>query len=581
MGMLRSDHPDIRRFINAKRDKVGFTNFNTSVAVTDDFMDAVIGGRPWTLRDHNGRPTETVDAPALFDDIVSSAWECGDPGLIFITRVNTTRSNPVTSLGPIEATNPCGEQPLYPYDSCNLGSINLFNHLLAFPSNDEDTFDWNRLRQTVHLAVRFLDDVIDANVYPLPEITKMAKNIRRIGLGVMGWADCLFALGIPYDSATSRDLARRVMSFISDEADNMSEELADRRDVFPLWYDSIYSGVRRLRNSTRTTIAPTGTISIIAGCSSGIEPAFALVFKRQHKLDKNDPNANTEMFETNPVLLSTIRSLSPDYVVDKIVSQLASGSHPTNIAEFPQHLVNVFATAHDISPFGHLGMQEAFQAHVDNAVSKTINLPNSATKSDVNTVYRQAYDMNLKGITIYRDGSKAGQVLSVPGALTVVATTAVTPPPTTKPARTKLPKTRDSITHKFRIGDNEGYLTVGLFPDGKPGELFIRLNREGNAISGFADGVCIATSIALQHGVPLDLFVKKYRNTKFEPSGLTDDPDIRSCTSVLDYVFRWLELRFLSASPPDAVSGDPCACGGTFIKQEGCAKCPSCGESRC
>jgi len=547
MGVLSVDHPDVEEFITAKLDG-SLTNFNISVGLTDAFMSAV-------------RYHENPEYTRLWKLICESAHQSGDPGVLFMDRINSSKANPVPSLGPIRATNPCGEQPLYDNDSCNLGSINLSRFV-----KDEVGFDWHRLAQTVYLAVRFLDDVVSVNCVPLPQMGVINEGLRRIGLGVMGWADALFCLGIPYSSQNARDVAKKVMGFIQDRADDASRDLAKERGSFLFLNQSIYSSERAFRNATRTTIAPTGTISIIAGCSSGIEPVFALAYKRQHKLDHTDPNKNVSAFEINPIVARNLAD-KPN-----VLAQLVAGVHISK-TEAPESLVRVFETAHDISPEAHLLMQAAFQQHTDNAVSKTINLSHNATPEDISRIYLQADELGLMGVTVYRDGSKAEQVFS-----------AVSTPTPVIPVRRKQPKTREAVIHKFRVGNHQGYLTVGLNPEGEPMELFLKINREGNGLSGFADAVCIATSIGLQYGISLDVYVKKYKGTRFEPSGMTGDPNIPNCTSVLDYVFRWLEQRFLSqtvSTASDELTEEFCPCGGMLIFEEGCWKCYSCGESRC
>lgn len=590
MGILRVDHPDILDFIRMKRGGKKLTNFNISVGATDEFMASVKQDGTLFLTDHNGEMVGDLPARQVFDEIVNLAWECGDPGLVFLDRINEGRSNPVPGLGPIQATNPCGEQPLYPYDSCNLGSIDLSRHFAQDMVMGKGGIDWVDLRRTVALAVTFLDNVIEANNYPLPEIQEMSRGIRRIGLGVMGWADLLYKMQIPYNSEEAVRLAEKVMLFVQTEADTASRLLGKTRGVFPRWCDSVYyADDKEYRNSTRTTIAPTGTISILAGCSSGIEPVFALAFRRQHKLDKSDTNRNVEMFEVNPVFERAAKQQGI-WSAD-LVERLSRGESLRNFPGVPDWMARVFVTAHEIDPIDHLKMQAAFQRHTDNAVSKTINFRKDATKEDIRQAYLSAWDMDLKGITVYRDGSRDGQVLSTHTISDSKPTTMETGDlakmlgylneKLAVSGRKKLEKTRQAVTHKFRVGEHNGYLTVGLYPDGAPGELFIKLNRQGHGLSGFADGTCMAVSIGLQYGVPLEVFVKKFKNTKFEPSGMTDDPDIRHCTSILDYVFRWMELRYLAAPVAEDEPGEPCPCGGYFVYEEGCLKCHSCGDSQC
>jgi len=506
MAILDVHHPDIETFINVKGDMTTLTNFNISVAVDEAFMRAVEADEEYDLV--NPRTGEVVGrrrARAVFDQIVANAWRNGDPGLVFLDRINA--DNPTPQLGAMEATNPCGEQPLLPYESCNLGSLNLSkfvrnkeqgtgNKELPMPRGSargteepmprgsargtEEPMpqgstrgtgrvesmpgpsgrgieeagvevDWDALAAVIPLAVRFLDDVIDMNAYPVPQIDEQTRLTRKIGLGVMGFADLLFQLAIPYDSEDALALADRLMAFISEHADAASEALAAERGTFPAWEDSIYgpnfagrrsqmprgsargteepmprgsargteepmprpSGLgtpRPLRNSTRTTVAPTGTLSIIADCTGGIEPAFALAFTRSHYLDPRKPSQPVRLTEVNKVFEAAARARG--VYSDELVDYLAAGGSLHDRPEVPDDLKHVFVTAHEIAPGWHVRMQAAFQRHTDNAVSKTINFPRQATIADVAGAYLLAYHEGCKGITIYRDGSRAGQVLS-------------------------------------------------------------------------------------------------------------------------------------------------------------------------
>ena len=380
------------------------------------------------------------------------------------------------------------------------------------------------------LAVRFLDDVIERNRYPIPQIDEMTKQTRKIGLGVMGWADLLFALRIPYDSEEALALAASVMAFVQERADRASEQLAVERGVFPAWHGSVYDpasgdarGGRRFRNSTRTTVAPTGTLSIIADCSGGIEPAFALAFMRQHYLDRADPTTPTMLPEVN----STFRRIaeSEGFYSDDLVRYLAEGGSLSDRDDVPAWAQRVFVTSHDIAPEWHVKMQAAFQAHTDNAVSKTINFRSDATVDDVEAAYLLAYREGCKGITVYRDGAREHQVLShatargpeqAEAAAAEIAlgfgdllgahpqpAASTAPRPAGTPYRRHLPDERQSLTHKFRVGEQEGYVTVGLYDEGQPGEIFVNISKEGSTIRGLMDSVAVLTSVALQYGVPL------------------------------------------------------------------------------
>jgi ribonucleoside-diphosphate reductase alpha chain len=409
MGILRVDHPDILQFIDCKRDNNRVTNFNISVAVTDEFMRAVQADEEYELvSPRNGRVVDRLRAREVFDMIVEGAWQNGEPGVFFVDRAN--QYNPVPHLGSYEATNPCGEQPLLPFDVCNLGSINLG----AFV--EDGIIDWDGLREAVHTATHFLDNVIDANRYPLPEITDLAQRIRRIGLGVMGWADMLVRLGIPYGSQESLELAGRVMHFVDEEAKVKSEQLATRRGVFPEWERSIWGPdascardaggnrvrpERRLRNCNLTTVAPTGTISIIANCAGGIEPLFAVAFMRNQ--------AGTLMPDVNADFVALARRQG--WYSDQLMERIACEGH-IHFDEVPEEVQRTFVTAHDVTPEQHVRMQAAFQQYVDSAISKTCNFPAEASPGYVRAIYELAFELGCKGVTVYRDGSREGQVLS-------------------------------------------------------------------------------------------------------------------------------------------------------------------------
>ncbi len=595
MAILHVSHPDIEKFITSKADMTSLTNFNISVAVSDEFMAAVERGGMYELvNPHTGAVTGRRNARRIFRMIVENAWLNGDPGVVFIDCINASPSNPTPNLGLIESTNPCGEQPLLPYESCNLGSLNLARFVET--KDGKSAVDWDALGETIPLCVRFLDDVIDVNRYPIPQIEEMTLKTRRIGLGVMGWADMLFSLRIPYDSEDALQLAERLMAFIQERADAASEALAAERGVFPAWQGSIFdpdspharpSPVlgRRLRNATRTTVAPTGTLSIIAGCSGGIEPAFAVAFTRQHYLDPKDPNRPTPMSEVNPQFLMSARA--EGFYSEELIDALAAGGDLSGREEVPEWARRAFVTAHDVAPEWHVRMQAAFQHHVDNGISKTINFPQEATADDVAGAYRLAYSEGCRGITIYRDRSRDRQVLA---HVTDVLAAAPAVSGRREPYRRRLPDERQSVTHKFRVGDQEGYVTVGLYEDGLPGEVFVKISKEGSTVSGLMDTVAMLTSYALQYGVPVETLAAKLKSTRFEPSGITGNPEIPFATSLVDYVFRWMELRFgrrgeggevLVSAPRDGVGLFCPECGSVLAYAEGCLVCRSCGYNRC
>lgn len=399
MGVLRFDHPDIFEFVTAKAKEGFLTNFNLSVAVTDDFMEAAKQRKEIELiNPRTGEAVRTVNAGDLFELIATMAWQTGDPGLLFIDEVN--RHNPIPHVGVIESTNPCGEQPLLPWESCNLGSIDVSK--LVYNGD----VDWDKLGELVRDAVRFLDDVIDANKFPLPQIEEMTKANRKIGLGIMGFADLLVQLWIPYDSQEAISLAEKLMNFITSEARKASEELGEQRGSFPNFEGSVWDqrGYGAMRNATVTTIAPTGSISIIAGCSSGIEPLFAIAFIR-------NVLEGTRLLEVNKHFETIARERG--FYSRSLMTEIARKGSIRDVPEIPEDVKRVFVTAHDISPEWHVRMQAAFQKYTDNAVSKTINMPYSATIEDVKRAFMLAYELKCKGITVYRYGSKKEQVLYI------------------------------------------------------------------------------------------------------------------------------------------------------------------------
>jgi len=399
MGILRVDHPDILEFISAKSDTAHFTNFNFSVAVTDDFMEALATNQTYQLI--NPRTKMSVDqisANKVFEHIVENAWLTGEPGIIFIDRIN--QHNPTPIIAKIESTNPCGEQPLLPFESCTLGSINLAKFV------KDGLIDWKRISYVVHTAVHFLDNVIDVNKYPLPQIETITKANRKIGLGVMGFADMLIQLGISYQSDEALNIAERIMEFIRQEARAASSELAEWRGQFPAYTGSIYDNGQypKLRNATLTTIAPTGTISMIANCSSGIEPLYAVAYVR-NVLDNSTLIELNQYFEK----MAKAHRFYSQQLMDTITKQ----GNLEGITAIPEEIRKLYITAHEISPQFHVQMQAAFQKHTDNAVSKTVNLSHNASKKQVAEIFKLAYQLKCKGVTVYRDGSRAQQVLTV------------------------------------------------------------------------------------------------------------------------------------------------------------------------
>jgi ribonucleoside-diphosphate reductase alpha chain len=599
MGILAVNHPDIEQFITLKRDMRTLVNFNISVAVTEGFMRAVENDEEYDLvNPRSGEVTGRRRARHIFDLVVTNAWRNGDPGIVFIDRIN--RDNPTPDFGPIEATNPCGEQPLLPYESCNLGSLNLGRFVTS--EGDNARFEWERLARVIPDCVRFLDNVIDMSRYPVQEIDRMTKQTRKIGLGLMGWHDALMKLGVPYDSEEALALAEEIARFVQEKANEASLEVARERGTFPAYEGSRYHPESPYRNATRTTVAPTGTISIIADCSSGIEPVFALAYTRQHYLDAEDASKLTTLREANRFFVEA--ASAGGFYSEDLMDHVAAGGSLEERNEVPDWAKRLFVTAHQISPEWHVRMQAAFQRHTDNAVSKTINFPHAATEADVAASFWLAYREGCKGITVYREGSRDFSVLSHttanvkgPEQETAEALKEITGTLSAlerpQPKREYLPDERRSITHKFRVGDQEGYITVGLYDDGRPGEIFVKINKEGSTVSGLTDAVAKLASIALQYGVPLEELAPKMRNTRFEPYGPTGNPQVPWATSVIDYIFHWLQVRFGSAdvgavhaaatqAPRGGDSGVGCPdCGALLAYQEGCLVCHSCGYNRC
>ncbi len=482
MAILSVDHPDIMKFITAKEDPTAFTNFNLSVAVTNEFMEAVGTGGDYNLvNPRSGVVEKSLNAKEVFDIIVANAWKTGDPGIVFIDRIN--EYNPTPHLGSIESTNPCGEQPLLPYESCNLGSIDLARMLHDVDGKAE--IDYPRLAETVKVAVRFLDDVIDVNQFPIPEIAEMTRKSRKIGLGVMGYADMLLQLGLSYNSEEALQVAHDVMGFVSEEADRASAELAKERGVFPAFEGSIYDvpDGPRLRNASRTTIAPTGTLSIIAGCSSGIEPLFALSYVR-NILD------GARMVEVNPYFEEVARS--EDIYSDELMEKLATGISLHDMEGIPDPIKRLFVTAHEISPEWHVRMQAAFQQNTHNAVSKTVNFPRQATREDIANVYNMAYEQGLKGITIYRDGSRENQPMSTGATAEEAGETVIAP--------RKRAKRTTGITERVRTGCGSLYVTVNSDEHGIC-EVFSSLGKSGGCAAAQLEATCRLISVALRAGM--------------------------------------------------------------------------------
>jgi ribonucleoside-diphosphate reductase alpha chain len=567
MGILRVDHPDIMDFIMCKRDQKELTNFNISVGLTEKFMEAVERDEDYEIvNPRSGQVVGKKSARKVFDHIIDLAWTNGEPGIIFLDRLN--RDNPTPHVGVIEATNPCGEQPLLPYESCNLGSLNLARMVTA-----QGELDWDRLGRTVELATRFLDNVIEVNKYPIPQIAEMTRANRKIGLGVMGWADLLILLGIPYDSDEAVALGEKLMKFITDKSRATSRQLAGERGAFPNFKGSIYSGKGRggpVRNATCTTIAPTGTISIIANCSSGIEPLFAVSYIRQ-VLD------NDKLVEVHPLFEKIARERG--FYSKELMKQIAEHGTVQDIDEIPDDIRRVFVTSHDITPEDHIRMQAAFQQHTDNAVSKTVNFCHDASRDEVATVYRLAYQLCCKGVTIYRDGSRDMQVLSV--AKEKRSEERV--PFESQKTRVKRdrPRALAGTTYQMQTGCGPLYVTInedqsGLF------ELFTTMGKAGGCASSQCEAIGRLVSLAWRSGVQARQAVKQLIGiTCHKPAGFGDN----RVTSCADAVAKAIQTHMAEHGMEElqhAINGGACPeCGGAVEHEGGCCVCHACGYSEC
>ncbi len=602
MGILQVDHPDILDFITCKQQNDRLNNFNISVALTDPFMRAVEKDDEYDLvSPRNKTVVRRLKARKVFDTVVNMAWKNGDPGIVFLDRMN--QYNPTPHVGMIESTNPCGEQPLLPYESCNLGSINLSRML---KTDGGVSVDFEKLGTTVRQAVHFLDNVIDVNRYPIQKIAENTRANRKIGLGVMGFADMLLEMGVAYNSDRAVQIGESVMKFITDEGRKMSEELARERGAFPNFKGSIYDrpGQAPVRNATVTTIAPTGTLSIIAGCSSGIEPLFALSFVRK-VLD------GAELVEGNPHFERVAKE--GGFYSDSLMKEIAEHGGCTGLDSVPPEVQETFVTAHDISPEWHVRMQAAFQKYTDNAVSKTVNFPHSASAKDVEKVYLLAYHLGCKGVTIYRDGSREEQVLNTgatekarKAAVTVASASQDIAEEKKKPR--KRPVFTQGVTQKIPTGCGNLYITINEDEEGIC-EVFSTMGKSGGCAASQSEAVTRMVSMALRSGVGLDTIIEQLKGIRCPSPAWGEGGSILSCP---DAIGRALERYMKDGSglrqvqkpaaaevpgptvpytSTDCVKGDnrnhlglcpECPdCGGMLEFGEGCAFCRGCGFSKC
>lgn len=604
MGILRIDHPDILEFIDCKKDNADLTNFNISVAVTDDFMEKVRKREQYELINPvDGSVTGTLNAADVFKLIARNAWANGDPGIIFIDKIN--KMNPTPKLGEIEATNPCGEQPLLPNEACNLGSINLANFV------QDGKIDYTRMQETIETSIHFLDNVIDVSRYPLKKIDTMVKKSRKIGLGVMGFADVLFKLKIPYNSEEALQLADEMMSFIYKNARNASVKLGETRGTFPAWNESIYfPDGPKLRNSTFTTIAPTGTISMLADCSSGIEPIFSLVFTKR-VMD------GTDLLYVNPYFEQACKEAG--IYSEELMKKVAEKGTIQHMDEIPESIKKIFVTAHDITPEWHVRMQAAFQKWTDAAVSKTCNFPKTSTVQDVIDAYWLAYEAGCKGITIYRDGSRDEQVLYIgdkagqkaaPEAGAVQQQTSYEPTrihPRVRPQDTR------GTTKRIRTGLGTLYVTINEDNTGLC-EVFTNIGKAGSQAQVESEAISRLISLALRSGIDARDVIKQLKGIGGPSPIWENGTQILSTPDAIAKALEWYleeregkkkgassqpQFQFNDVVPEQAVqkvavdqnnavqfdnkkSITTCPdCGSTVYHESGCVTCPSCGFSKC
>lgn len=604
MGILRVDHPDILEFITCKNDTKEITNFNISVGLTESFMEAVESDGSYELVDPaSRRVTGRLNAREVFEAIVRSAWQTGEPGILFLDRLN--KDNPCPGQGEIESTNPCGEQPLLPYEACNLGSINLVRHLRR--TGTGYALDRAKLEQTIRTAVHFLDNVIEVNQYPLPEIDAMTKKTRKIGLGIMGFADMLLYLGIPYDSDEGVAMASQVMELVQTIGHQESQRLAQVRGPFPLFAESVYRDGAPLRNATVTTIAPTGTLSIIAGVSSGVEPVFAYAYYR-NVMD------NTHLIETNQILRDKLTELG--LYSDELMRQIIEHGSLAHVEGIPEAVKRVFVCAHDVSPIWHVKMQAAFQQFTDNAVSKTVNFPNSATQEEVAEVYRLAYELGCKGTTIYRDGSRDEQVLNIgvdkakqetalPDHVEKLLESGCDSTACLLRSGSIKPRPRPDVTmgytEKVKIGCGNLYITVNYDEQGVC-EVFTNTGRAGGCPSQ-SEATARLMSVALRAGVDSDELIRQLKGIRCPSTIRQQGMAVTSCpdaiAKAIEKVMQASKTNQIPPCPPPMGAdrkGRPAPdmtpaesklakycpeCGAQLEHEGGCVTCRNCGYSKC
>ncbi len=566
MAILRVDHPDIMDFIKVKADLTKLQNFNLSIALTDEFMNALKSDGDYDLiNPRNHEVVKRQNARKVFKQIVKQAWLSGEPGVIFIDRLNA--DNPTPKVGAIESTNPCGEQPLLPHESCNLGSINLAQMVV------DGKIDYDKLAKTVSRAVHFLDNVVDINNYPLPIIAEQTRANRKIGLGVMGFADLLLLLETPYSSQKARDLATEIMAFVDKIAYETSIELAEKRGPFPNFPESTYGTENPtvpIRNATRTTIAPTGTISILAGCSSGVEPIFALAFVRRVMDDD-------ELFEVNPIFAEIARK--NNFYSKSVIRKIAHGGSCHNLDEIPERFRRFFESAHDIAPIDHIEIQAAFQKHTNNAVSKTVNFAHDATVEQVEKAYLLAYEKGCKGLTIYRDGCRENQVLNIGKT--------DSKPAIDKPTKRDRPQSLVGRTYQMTTGCGPLYVTINDDDRGLSFELFNTIGKAGGCAASQSEAIGRLVSLAWRSGQQPEPIIKQLIGIScHKPAGFGENR-VTSCADAIAQAIRvhteknnGKRNQELHEESNMAFGACP-ECGGVVEHEGGCMVCHTCGYSEC
>ena len=585
MGILNCTHPEIMDFIEIKEHDGVLSNFNISVGITKEFMEALKRDGEYDLKNpRTGEPMGKLKASQVFKRIVELSWKNGEPGIVFLDKINA--DNPTPQLGEIESTNPCGEQPLLPYESCNLGSINLA-HMIT-ETNGKKEINYLKLGNTIRTAVRFLDNVIEVNAYPLPQIEKMTKGNRKIGLGVMGFADLLIDLGIQYNSPAAANVAEQVMKFIQEEARRVSAFLAQERGVFPNFKGSVYDreGGLRVRNATVTTIAPTGTISMIAGASSGIEPLFAIVYEK-NVLD------GQHLIEVHPEFKRVAQE--EGFSSDELMKMVAFSGSLSKIYGIPKRIRDIFVTAHDIEPRWHVSIQAAFQKYTDNAVSKTVNFKHEATEKDVEEVFLYAYELGCKGVTVYRDGTRKNQVIT---SGTSAKNGAVQVDPTEASPGSLHPRPRPAVTHghtyKTKTGCGNLYVNVNADNVGLC-EIFTQMGKSGGCPASNSEAVSRLISLSLRAGVDPKSIAEQLRGIRCPIPTWMEGEMILSCADAIGHVLEQSIADFEGTRP--SATGETTKikytgldlgfcpqcpqCGTILVHEEGCAVCKTCGYSKC